>query len=85
MDNIMNLTEELREIDIRLCFICQKRKVIKQKNIALSKVTREGILQLKSAAEKRKEHGEICDISKRIAVYLQNDSEINISSLKWHR
>ena len=86
MDNIVNLTEELRELDIKLCFICQKRKKDKnRKYISLSNLNGEGISKLINAAEKRKEHGDISDISKRIAVYLQNDSEIDISLLKYHR
>ena len=85
MDNIMNLTEELREINISLCFICQKRKRNGCKDIALQKATTEGILQVKNAAEKRTELGETSDICKRIDKYLQNDSEINISLMKWHK
>ena len=84
MENIMNLSEEER-LNIRLCFLCQKRKKNYGKLDKLRNATADGILAVQKAAGEREENGGITITSRRVNLYLNHNSNINISSLKWHK
>ena len=86
METILNLSEEAR-LNISLCFFCQKRKKSNGKQVPLRNAsdTGTGISTIKDAARQREEHGEITIIIKRVHKYLNDDTQVNISSLKWHK
>ena len=81
MNPIFNVQRK-KNLNFRLCFICQKRKKSGGKEIPLSTANEESILKLIDAAEQRKKLGENIDIFDRIETYLQNKSTIKI---KWHK